>query len=48
MSLLHQDITGEILEVATKIHRVMGIGLLESVYEECLCFEFSRRGVPFL
>jgi len=29
------------------VHKVLGPGLLESVYEACLCYELSKRGVPF-
>ena len=30
------------------MHRTLGPGLLESVYEECLCKELSLRDIPFL
>jgi GxxExxY protein len=30
------------------VHRIIGPGLLESIYEECLCEELTRRGIPFL
>lgn len=30
-----------------KIHRTLGPGLLESVYEEVLCFELTRAGLNF-
>ncbi len=29
------------------IHRTLGPGLLEAVYEECLAKEFSLRGIPY-
>lgn len=29
------------------IHRALGPGLLESAYEECLCFELSQAGIKF-
>ncbi len=29
------------------MHRTLGPGLLESVYEECLCQELSLRKIPF-
>jgi GxxExxY protein len=37
----------EILGAAIEVHRVLGPGLLESAYEECLCHELSIRGIPF-
>ena len=33
--------------VAIEVHRNTGPGLLESVYEECLCYELSQLGVRF-
>ena len=29
------------------MHRYLGPGLLESVYEECLCHEFGLRSIKF-
>ena len=37
LSALTQCIIGAAIEV----HRNLGLGLLESAYEECLCFELS-------
>lgn len=41
------DITHEIIGAAIEVHKVLGPGLLESCYEECLCFELSRRNLKF-
>jgi GxxExxY protein len=30
------------------VHRLLGPGLLESVYERCLCYELGLRGIPVL
>ena len=32
---------------AIDVHRHLGPGLLESVYEECLCFELSQSGIAY-
>ena len=38
------DITGGVIDAAMKIHRELGPGLLESVYEVVLAREIQRRG----
>ncbi len=38
-------LTGVILDSAIRVHREMGPGLLESVYEECMIKELSSRGL---
>ena len=37
------DITGQIVDAAMKVHTALGPGLLESVYEKCLLYELHRR-----
>ena len=37
----------EIIGAAIDVHRVLGPGLLESAYRECLAHEFTARGLPF-
>ena len=32
---------------AIEVHRILGPGLLESVYEEALCIELAAAGLPF-
>lgn len=39
------DITHEIIDASIKIHRELGPGLFESVYEEVLHYELSKRGL---
>jgi GxxExxY protein len=35
------------IEAAFRVHRQLGPGLLESVYETCLCHELTKLGVGF-
>lgn len=39
------DITGEIIGAAIEVHKILGPGLLESAYEECLSHELIQRGL---
>lgn len=41
------DLTSIIIGCAINVHRVLGPGLLESAYEECLAFEFKEAGLQF-
>jgi len=41
------ELTYEIIGGAIEVHRLLGPGLLESTYRECLCRELSLRGIPF-
>ncbi len=36
-----------IVGAAIEVHRLLGPGLLESTYEECLCYELSLKKIPF-
>jgi GxxExxY protein len=47
MGLKEEKLTEAIIGAAIEIHRVLGPGLMESVYEECLCYELSQRNVAF-
>jgi GxxExxY protein len=40
----YDRITHEIIGAAIDVHRALGPGLLESVYEACLAFELVQRG----
>ncbi|HEV2342129.1 MAG TPA: GxxExxY protein [Candidatus Acidoferrales bacterium] len=41
------ELTHEIIGSAIEVHRLLGPGLLESAYEECLCHELALRAIPF-
>jgi GxxExxY protein len=40
-------ITQKIIGCAIEVHKNLGPGLLESVYEECLAFELNKAGLKF-
>lgn len=42
-----KDITEKIISCAIEVHSILGPGLLESVYEESLAYEFKLRGIKF-
>ena len=42
-----QELTNRIIGLAIKVHRKLGPGLLESIYEECLCWELAHDGMVF-
>jgi GxxExxY protein len=41
------EISSKIIGCAIKVHRNLGPGLLESIYEEALCYELERAGLAF-
>ena len=41
------DLTGQIIGAAIEVHKALGPGLLESVYEECLSHEFDLRRIQY-
>lgn len=45
--MLHEDITGRIIDAAMKVHTALGAGLLESTYQTCLHYQFSIDGLRF-
>jgi GxxExxY protein len=38
----------EVVDAALEVHRTLGPGLLESVYEQCLAYELDTRGLNVL
>jgi GxxExxY protein len=43
-ALAENKITEEIIGAAIEVHRTLGPGLLESAYEQCLCFDLVQAG----
>ena len=46
--ILFKDECYEIQGAIFEVYREMGCGFLESVYQECLEKELSKRGIPFV
>ena len=45
--MIENNITKEIIGAAIDVHRELGPGLMESIYEECLSIELTRRNISF-
>ena len=41
----HNRLSGMVVDSAVAVHRSLGPGLLESVYEQCLAVELQARGL---
>lgn len=42
------QLSHEVIGAAIEVHRTLGPGHLESVYEEAMCVELRLRGIPFV
>lgn len=47
MDTQHDQLSQRIIGFAIAVHRSLGPGLLEGIYEECLCWEIRRAQVSF-
>jgi GxxExxY protein len=43
----HGELTSILISICIKVHEALGPGLLESVYEEVICYELTKMGIPF-
>lgn len=42
-----KDLTAAIINAAIAVHKALGPGFLEAIYEEALCIELAHAGIPF-
>ena len=54
MTVNHRDtetqrdsLSAQVIGAAIEVHRGLGPGLLESAYEQCLCYDLSSQGFDF-
>ena len=45
--LEHEELTDKIIGCAIEVHKKLGPGFLESIYENAFIIEFQRKGLPF-
>jgi GxxExxY protein len=48
LSPQEEHIAAQIVDISVKIHKNLGPGLLESVYEKCFAYELSQRNLAFV
>ena len=42
-----EEVASSIVHCAYEVHRRLGPGLLESVYEACFCYELTKQGLQY-
>jgi len=47
LSEKEEGIARKIVDAAYTVHKILGPGLLERVYEVCFCHELSKRGLKY-
>jgi len=45
--VIHEEITSKIIACGIEVHRTLGPGFLESIYEQALRMELQRNGIQF-
>ena len=41
----YNNVSGEVIRCAIEVHKNLGTGLLERVYEDALCYEMKKQGL---
>ena len=46
-NIIHEELSNKIIGCAITVHKIVGPGLLETVYEQSLCVELKLNNIPF-
>lgn len=47
MPLVHEDLSKRIIGCCLEVHKTLGPGFLEKIYEEALCLELEKTGLGY-
>jgi GxxExxY protein len=47
VELGNKDLSGRVIDAAIRVHKALGPGFIESVYESALCVELQAQGIGF-
>ena len=47
MGLVYEDLTEKIIDAAFEVHKTLGCGFQEAVYQEAIEIEYGLRDIPF-
>lgn len=46
--MIENEIAKTVVDICFRIHKQYGPGLFESVYEELVCYELDKTGLPYI
>ena len=44
--VLYSELSFQIMHVVFDVHKCLGPGFTEDIYQKAVCFEFSTRNIP--
>ena len=47
MAIIYKEESAKIIGAIFEVHKRLGVGLLEKVYQEALALEFKEQSIPF-